>query len=152
MAYSSTPTPPPQSGFKVRAARRGDAVPVVTILGECGAVSDASTYAWVFGHPEMEMLVAADPWDKVIGFVIFSHRPILSLGGRAGTLDELVVTGTWRRKGVGRELLKKAVERARVLSVKRLEIQSQGQPTEGLTAFFRSCGFELAETGIYRMR
>ncbi len=127
-------------------------MPVVSILGECGAVSDASTYAWVFGHPEMEMLVAADPWDKVIGFVIFSHRPILSLGGRAGTLDELVVTGAWRRKGVGRELLKKAVERARVLSVKRLEIQSQGQPTEGLTVFFRACGFELAETGIYRMR
>jgi GNAT superfamily N-acetyltransferase len=122
------------------------------LLAEEGLQADAHTVTWIISHPEMELMVAADALDKAIGFVTLSHRPLLKLGGRSATIDELLVTKAWRRKGVGRELLKKVVERAKVLSVKRLEVQSLGAPTEELLGFFVSCGFDPAKVGVYRLR
>lgn len=139
-------------GFKVRAARRGDAAPLVSLLAEEGIVADAHTVTWIISHPEMELVVAADALDKAIGFITLSHRPILKLGGRSGVIDELLVTKSWRRRGVARELLKKVVERAKVLSVKRLEIQSHQAPDEGLVAFFTACGFEQSNAGVFRLK
>jgi len=142
---------PPAAGFRVRAARRGDAPVIVSLLAEEGQLGDPHTVTWIISHPEMELLVASDNLDKAIGVVSLTHRPVLKLGGRAATIDELLVTRAWRRKGVGRELLKRVVERAKVLSVKRLEVQSFGPPTDDLRAFFKACGFEQAPVGLYRL-
>lgn len=115
-------------------------------------MADTHTVTWIISHPEMELMVASDSLDKAIGFVTLSHRPILKMGGRSATIDELLVTRAWRRKGVGRELLKRAVERAKVLSVKRLEVQSFAAPTDELRAFFAACGFESANVGVFRLK
>lgn len=140
------------AAYKVRPARRGDAAPLVQLLAEEGMVADAHTVTWIISHPEMELMVAADMLDKAIGFVTLSHRPILKMGGRSATLDELLVTKSWRRKGVGRELLKRVVERAKVLSVKRLEVQTLSAVNDELKAFFNACGFDQANVGIFRLR
>ena len=122
------------------------------MLAEEGLSGDTHTVAWIISHPEMELLVAADRYDKAIGFISLTHRPILKLGGRAATIDELLVAKGWRRKGVGRELLKRVVERARVLSVKRLEVQSFGAPLDGVATFLSACGFDQAQVGLFRLR
>lgn len=147
----SSPTPPPTS-FKVRPARRGDAAPIVALLAEIGVNADANTVTWIISHPEMEIMVAADPLDKVVGFITFSHRPVLKTGGRSGAIDELNVAKGWRRRGVGRELLRKVVERAKVLSVRRLSIETFGPVTEDLTRFFAACGFERTESGTFKLK
>ncbi len=144
-------TPPPIH-FRVRPARRGDAAPIVALLSEVGAVADPNTVTWIISHPEMELMVAADQLDKVIGFITFSHRPVLKTGGRAGCIDELNVATAWRRRGVGRELLKRVVERAKVLSVKRLEVQTFGAVTEEIATFFKACSFEPANLGVFRLK
>jgi GNAT superfamily N-acetyltransferase len=152
MSYASSPSQPAGQAFKVRPARRGDAAPAVAILAEVGAPGDAHTFTWIISHPEVEVLIAADPLDKPIGFVTLSHRPLLKVGGRAASIDELVVTAAWRRKGVGRALLRRAAERAKVLSVKRLEVQTLGPVSDEVRAFFRACDFEPAEVGTFRLR
>lgn len=138
--------------FKVRPARRGDAQGIVAILNEAGATADTQTFTWIISHPEMEVLVAADALDKVIGVVSLSHRPLLKVGGRAATIDELGVSRAWHRRGVGRELVKRAVERARVLGVKRLEVQTFQGVTPELEAFFKASGFEPAQVGVFRLK
>lgn len=145
-------TPPPISGFKVRPARRGDAGSVVTLLAETGVTADPNLVPWIISHPEMELLVAADGQDKVIGFITLSHRPMLKSGGRAGTIDELNVAKAWQRKGVGRELLRRVVERAKVLSVKRLAAETYGPVTAELRAFFSACNFELVDAALFRLK
>ena len=139
------------SGFKVRPARLGDATPIVALMAELGFTGDAATVTWIVRHPEMELLVAADALDKAIGIVCLAHRPQIRMGGRVATIEELVVTKVWRRKGVGRELLKRAVERARVLGVKRLEVQTLSATALEAAAFFLACGFGTADTAVFRL-
>lgn len=152
LVVSLSHAPPPSAEYRVRPARRGDAPFVVSLLVAEGLGGDSHTVTWIISHPEMELLVAADGHDKPIGFISLTHRPALKLGGRAATIDELLVAKGWRRKGVGRALLKRVVDRAKVLSVKRLEVQSFGEPHEGVGAFFRACGFEPAPVGLFRLR
>jgi GNAT superfamily N-acetyltransferase len=123
---------------------------VKVLLGELGFTGDAATVTWIVSHPEMELIVAADSFDKVIGFVQLSHRPNLRHAGRIATIDELVVQKAWRRKGVGRELLRRAVDRARVLGVKRLEVQTlEGQEDAG--PFLSSCGLKPAGLQVFKL-
>jgi GNAT superfamily N-acetyltransferase len=94
--------------------------------------------------------VAADPQDRPVGMVSLSHRPQLRLRGRIATVDELVVTETWRRRGVGRALIQQVIERcgARALSVKRIEVSSYAQ--EALQGFYASCGFQRVDRTVMR--
>jgi GNAT superfamily N-acetyltransferase len=112
--------------------------------------SDAQTVHWVISHPEIEIFVAADSQDRPVGMVALSHRPQLRLRGRIATVDELVVTETWRRRGVGRALMQQVIERcgARALSVKRLEVSAYAQ--EELQSFYLACGFAQVERMVLR--
>jgi len=112
--------------------------------------SDAQTVHWVISHPEIEIFVAADPQDRPVGMVSLSHRPQLRLRGRIATVDELVVTESWRRRGVGRALVQQVIERcgARALSVKRIEVSAYAH--ESLQGFFASCGFAHVDRTVMR--
>ncbi len=153
---SSAAAPAPVTGpggFRVRAARRGDADGIAALLAELGypGSGDTQTVHWVISHPEMEIYVAGDSHDRPIGVLTLSHRPQLRMKGRIATIDELVVSASWRRKGVGRELVKRAVERAKVLSVKRLELLTHATRADFPKAFYESCGFVEVDAAVLRM-
>ena len=142
-----------QPGFRVRSARRGDAEALALLLAELGypGAADTSTVHWVLSHPEMDVIVAADAMDKPVGMITLSHRPQLRMKGRIVTIDELVVSATWRRKGVGRALMKHALERARVLTAKRVELHTHKGRGEAVRAFYESCGFQEADSLVMRL-
>ncbi len=148
---SKTPAPDVPS-FRIRRARRGDAESLASLLREMGYAqgSDAQTVHWVISHPEIEVFVAADPQDRPVGMVSLSHRPQLRLRGRIATVDELVVTETWRRRGVGRALMQQVIERcgARALSVKRLEVSAYA--LEEVQGFYEACGFTQVDRMVMR--
>jgi GNAT superfamily N-acetyltransferase len=146
-SHSSPATAP---GFRVRLARRGDGEQLGMLLAElCHAgARDTATVHWVLSHPEIEVHVAADGSDRPLGLLSFSHRPQLRLSGRIATIDELVVLPNARRQGVGRALVQRALERARVLSVKRVELQLPSVPTEATFRFCEAMGFRDAERGV----
>jgi ribosomal protein S18 acetylase RimI-like enzyme len=130
--------------FKVRRARRGDATPILALLADANLSCDSSTVNWIISHPEMEIFVAADTFDKALGFLTLSHRPMLKASGRTASVDELIVASAVRRRGVGRELLRHGVERARVLGVKRLQIEARHHEIEVALPFLKACGFETS--------
>jgi len=136
--------------FRVRLARRGDGEQLGVLLAELGhgGAGDTATVHWVLSHPEIEVHVAADVSDRPLGLLSFSHRPQLRLSGRVATIDELVVLPSARRQGVGRALVKRALERARVLSVKRVELQLPSVPDEATYRFCEAMGFRDAERGV----
>jgi GNAT superfamily N-acetyltransferase len=118
-------------------------------LGYPGA-ADPGTVHWVISHPEMILLIAADPQDRPVGMLSLSHRPQLRMKGRLATIDELVVSAPWRRRGVGRALLARAVERARALSCRRLELMTHAGRGEEVRAFYVACGFVEADSRVLR--
>ncbi len=112
---------------------------------------DINTVNWVISHPEMEIFVAGDAQDRPVGVVTLSHRPQLRMKGRIATIDELIVTESWRRRGVGKALLARAFERAKVLSVKRLELVTHTGRDQFPRAFYEACGFTLADAAVLRV-
>jgi GNAT superfamily N-acetyltransferase len=148
----SSPRDAGASTFRIRPARRGDAEALATLLKELGYpnAADNQTVNWVVSHPEIEVIVAADGADRPVGMLSFSHRPQLRMKGRIGTIDELVVTQAWRGKGVGKALLQKVVERARTLTVKRLELTVHVELGPPPAPFLEKCGFASAGGTVFR--
>ena len=147
---STSDTRPP---FRIRPGRRGDVEAISNLLVELGYPqgADMATVHWVISHPETETIIAADTADRPVGLLTLSHRPQLRMRGRIITIDELVVQPAWRRRGVARELVKKAMERAKVLSAKRVELLMP-RDNEGALAFCRSLGLTEAQVSVMRVQ
>ena len=144
--------PPAPAGVRIRPGRRGDSDALAALLKELGykEAADSQTLNWVISHPEVEVIVAVDSGDRAIGMATLSHRPQLRLRGRTGTIEELVVTESWRRKGVGKALLMQTVTRAKALSVRRLELATHGQKADpGTVAFCEAAGFTLEDVTVF---
>jgi GNAT superfamily N-acetyltransferase len=141
----------PEPSYRIRPARRGDREGLAGLLAELGYSNacDSGTLSWVISHPEMEVYLAVDPLDRAIGMVSFSHRPALRLKGRVATIDELAVAPAWRRKGIGKELLARAVTRLKVLGCKRIELVAPG-PGIPKQLFIRS-GMVEVESALFRL-
>ncbi len=140
--------------FKIRPARRADREAIAAMLKDLGYAdaADSSTLLWVINHPEVDVFVAADPLDRAIGFVSLSHRPQLRLGGRIASVEELVVAQAWRKRGVGTRLLVAAVDRARALSAKRVEVSTLQGSDQLRPTFFERCGFVAADLVVMRLK
>jgi GNAT superfamily N-acetyltransferase len=152
LTSTAHPSAAPAPAFKVRPARRGDGEAISALLRQLGYenAADTQTMNWVISHPEIEVFVAGDAHDRPVGMISFSHRPQLRMKGRIITVDELVVAETWRRRGVGRALLKKVLDRARTLSAKRIELVTHVKREELPQEFYRACGFAEADVGVFR--
>jgi GNAT superfamily N-acetyltransferase len=61
-----------------------------------------------------------------------------------------VVAPDWRRKGVGRALIQRALERARSLSVKRIEVAPHPCDPEIAATFLSACGFQPTGGALMR--
>lgn len=138
------------AGFRVRAARRGDSERIRALLEELGfeGGTDSATLNWVVSHPEIEVFVATDGRDHPVALMTLSHRPQLRLKGRILCVDELVVATAWRRQGVGTALLARARERARALSVRRLELRTHAPQAESHERFLEATGFSGPATVV----
>lgn len=141
------------AAFRVRQARRGDADAIRGLLVELGFSEgvDGQTVHWIISHPEMEIYVAADSHDRPIGLLSLSHRPQLRTNGRVATIDELIVSATWRRKGVGRALIRQALERAKVMSVKQFDLILTSPSAQQARDFLRACGLTETEAAVFRL-
>jgi N-acetylglutamate synthase-like GNAT family acetyltransferase len=140
-------------GVKIRSARRGDRDAIYRVLSESGVSIEpndqSSTLSWIVSHPETEVLVAVDPLDRPQGLVALSHRPSLHVGGRLAVVESLAVLKGARRHGIGGDLLERAMDRARILGSKAVEITVQG---EGARAFLTNRGFTMTggEVAVWR--
>jgi len=138
---------------KIRLARLGDQQAIAELLRLQGfaEAGDSHTQRWVLNHPEIFVFVAADHFDRAIGFISVSLHPQLRLRGRIATIDELIVAEAWRKKGVGSRLLATAIARAKELQAKRIELATFADRSEAERDFFKRNGFTEANTAVMRL-
>jgi len=98
----------------------------------------ARTFAWTF------VAVAND--GRTLGFIYCEPRAyegecVFPAGSRVLEIVELVVDVEARDRGIGRELVAKAHERARQDGFSHLRVYSASRRFDDVLRFYRSCGF-----------
>ncbi|MEM8842708.1 MAG: GNAT family N-acetyltransferase [Pseudomonadota bacterium] len=107
--------------MRIRPARIGDGPAAIKLykelVGDDVAVADgplgAKRWAAVVTHAGTSVFVAEDPAEGVIGVLTLHVLPNVSFGGQSyGLVENVVVTGAHRRKGLGRALMEAAIKEA----------------------------------------
>jgi GNAT superfamily N-acetyltransferase len=95
------------------------------------------------------LLVARDK-DTILGGTLAVYTPSAELG-RVMTVNDFFVTPDHRRKGVGRELVKRLIEECRLMKIDEIGLEVlHGNKTAA--AFWNSVGFQQAERFLYRKK
>ena len=90
--------------------------------------------------PTHYMLMARDK-DSILGFINFTTRRTIMHTSPSGLIDELVVTGSSRGAGIGKQLIQAAIQKCRELGCCEVEVSTE-MTNEKARAFYKSCGFE----------
>jgi len=142
------------AGVNVRRARPGDASHVFALVEQLGYAPDHrgfdETFAQVVRHPEAAVYVAVEGL-RVIGYLSMSQRPQIRLGGRAASIDELIIDERRRGDGIGTALLDAAISYARGLGCKRVDLTTSRARQSYERGFYVAHGFTEVDSALMRM-
>ena len=94
----------------------------------------------LINDPAHHILLAKDN-DQMVGFVNFVVRKTILHPGSSGLIDELIVSKSYRSKGIGKNLLQAAIEKCRRLGCCEVEISTE-KSNSSAREFYRRCGFK----------
>lgn len=87
--------------------------------------------------------------EKIVGMGQLAI--VLKPEGVIAQVEDVVVDEAQRGKGIGRIILEKIIERARVRSARMIQLSSNPSRVAA-NALYKKNGFELHETNFYRMK
>jgi len=90
--------------------------------------------------PAQHILVAKDK-DTFVGFVNFTTRKTIIHPRPSGLVDELIVSSSYRGRGIGKQLILAAIQRCRELECCEVEVSTEKSNTKA-REFYLRCGFE----------
>ncbi len=102
--------------------------------------------AAIAGSPSTHLLLASRG-DEVAGMLTLAVVRIPT--GVRAHIEDVVVESGWRGEGVGRMLVQAALELARTLGAKTVDLTSRPSRVAA-HALYQSAGFEIRDTNVYR--
>jgi ribosomal protein S18 acetylase RimI-like enzyme len=107
-----------------------------------GARREQSWLDWLFAGPDQAILLAEGP--EIVGLVVLIARSVGAISVRDARrfveIDQLVVSGAARRRGVGRSLIDASKSWGRARGISNLEVSAWSANTETIE-FYRKVGF-----------
>jgi ribosomal protein S18 acetylase RimI-like enzyme len=103
--------------------------------------------AEIVDSPACTLLVARDDGGAVVGSLTLVVFPIVT--GRRGWIEDVVVDEAARGAGVGAALNQAALDHARSLGAKTVDLTSRPS-REAANRLYQRLGFEPRETNVYR--
>lgn len=96
--------------------------------------------ARIISNPDLGLIVVARQDEQVVGMVNLLYTVSTALGERVALLEDMVVSPLTRGAGVGSELLKQAIELARLNGCKRITLLTD-RDNESAQRFYQRHGF-----------
>ena len=95
------------------------------------------------------MTVVAKDGNTIVGVCfLFMYQ---KLGKKKGWVEDVVVSGTYRGRGIGTELMKKIISIAQSEKITTLQLTSRMDRTAA-HALYEKLGFEKYDTQVFRMK
>lgn len=113
----------------IRAAKKEDYQQIMSLYSlfveeDRYSNGNADSFTKVLKSPS-NFTYVAEINSKIIGFASFSIRDVIRYPKPIAELDELFVSGDYRKQGIGRDLMKTVEHKAEGLKCQRLFIESQ---------------------------
>ena len=120
---------------------------LVPQLSSSSPPPDTAALAAIVGSDACHLLLARDDDGTILGSMTLVVFPIPT--GTRAWIEDVVVDGAARGRGVGEELNRQALEIARGLGAKTVDLTSRPS-REAANRLYRRIGFEPRETNVYR--
>jgi glucosamine-phosphate N-acetyltransferase len=92
-------------------------------------------------YSEHQYYVCVEVDERIVGFCSLTVKNNLWQQGNIGHIDELVVDESFRRRGIGKELLNRAIQVAEEMGCRRIELDSAPHRTKSHD-FYEKNGFK----------
>jgi GNAT superfamily N-acetyltransferase len=145
--------------LEFRKARREDLPAIVRMLADdfLGATRErdeaplpesyAAAFEEIDADPNNE-LVVAETGGRVIGTLQLTFTPSISFrGGRRATVESVRVEAPYRGRGVGKELMKWAIDRARARNCVFVQLTTNAERADA-HRFYENLGFKGTHLGM----
>jgi ribosomal protein S18 acetylase RimI-like enzyme len=145
--------------LKFRRAKREDLPEIVRMLSDdfLGATRERyetplpESYLKAFEEIEADKnneLVVAEMDGAIVGTLQITFTPSISfLGGKRATVESVRVDEKYRGRGIGKELMKWAIERARAENCFAVQLTTNADRTDA-HRFYESLGFKGSHLGM----
>lgn len=84
--------------------------------------------------------------DKLVGIAMMAKYKVVS--GHKGMIEDVVVSSEYRGQGIGRKLMEKLLEQAKISKLDDVLLFSGHHRTAAIS-LYKSLGFKLKESGMY---
>lgn len=119
-----------------------------------GLIPRAERIAWAVDQQLSSLfsgvLLFACDGNLPVGVALAVYTPSAELG-RVMTVNDFFVRPVFRRKGVGREMVKRLVEESRLMGIDEINLEVISS-NKTATVFWRSMGFELADRALFKLK
>jgi ribosomal protein S18 acetylase RimI-like enzyme len=109
-----------------------------------GARREPSWLDWLIAGPDQAILLAERPQTEIVGLAVLIARSVAANSVRDARrfveIDQLVVAGAARRRGVGRSLIEASKAWGRARGISNLEVSAWSVNAETIK-FYRRIGF-----------
>ncbi len=103
----------------------------------------------IINNPDYVAITAFDG-NKIVGVLILITYLLIE-GERKGWIEGLVVSENYRGQGIGRKLVEKAIEKAKGMGLKSLNLTSREERIAA-NKLYQKMGFTKYETNVYRIK
>jgi len=135
--------------LKIRKADRDDIKDILAIYAEpdidSGKVLDINSAETIFNkmksYPDYTLYVAAADNQIVGSFALLIMDNLAHMGAPSAIVEDVVVSSKWRSRGIGRQMIRFAMEKARKAGCYKLALScsiNRGRAHK----FYESLGFE----------
>jgi len=138
--------------IEVRELRSGDLDAVASLLGQLGEVTNAGgpvedrsvhkMYELMVRFPDVYRNYVAVEHSRVVGLIsLVFYKTFLHAGGTA-LINELVVSGSERGRGIGAQLIKAGIAAARECGMDEIEVGTE-RANRLARRFYKHIGFNM---------